>query len=168
MRLSTRKLLDRSFTACAVLAVALLTAFLLFVLTPIFVRGSGAYVFKGTVEYRRMMFDQFGRGNENNLKREIAAVSKIRQPVYQAITAFEKELDEMPRVRRKDLKPVFKVIREETAMLLGPEPGKPLPVLPCTVWDGVNTGGFSIGFEFDSHIDSCQSGQKVKGLMQRS
>lgn len=140
MRLSTRKLLDKAFTACAVLAVAVLTGFLLFVLTPIFVRGIGAYVFKGTVEYRRMMFDQFGRGDEASLKLEADAVAQARKPVYAAISAFEKELADMPPKKRRELKRVFETVRDETASLLGPEPGKPLPVLPRmmygqTRWD---------------------------------
>ncbi len=130
MRVSTRKLLDKSFTACAVLAVALLVAFLLFVLTPIFVRGAGAYVFRGTVEYRRMMFEQFGRGDESVLQQELAAVAKRRQPLYAAMAEFEKELAAMSAARRKEIQPVFREIREELALLLGPEPGTPLPALP--------------------------------------
>jgi phosphate transport system permease protein len=129
LRLSTRKLLDKSFSACAILAVMLLTAFLLFVLTPLVVRGIGAYVFKGTVEYRRMMFDQFDRGNEDDLKLEIAASAVCRKPIYDAINAFEQELESMPRAKRKELKPVFRIVREELSELLGPEPGKPLPAL---------------------------------------
>jgi len=49
LRLSTRKLLDKSFAACAIVAAAVLMGFLLFVLTPIVLRDIGAYVFKGTV-----------------------------------------------------------------------------------------------------------------------
>ena len=112
------------------MAVAVLTGFLLFVLTPIFVRGIGAYVFRGTVEYRHMMFDQFGRGDEEALRAELAAAAKAREPVYAAINAFENELKEMPSKRRRELKPVFRVVREEVTALLGPEPGTSLPALP--------------------------------------
>lgn len=141
MTLATRKLLDRSFTACAVMAVVLLTAFLFFVLAPIFTRGSRAYVFKGTVEYRRMMYDHFGRGDLLKLNQEIDAVTARRAPVYAALNTFEQELAQMPAKQRRELKPVFKEVREETIALLGPEPGKPLPALPRMVygqtrWDG--------------------------------
>ena len=58
MRLATRKLLDRAFTLNACFAVALMILFLVFVLLPIFVKGSAAYLFMGTVEHRRLMRDQ--------------------------------------------------------------------------------------------------------------
>ncbi len=141
MKLSTRKLLDKSFSFCAVMAVVVLTAFLFFVLAPIFVRGCGAYVFRGTVEYRRMMFDQFGRGDEVALAREIDLAQAARQPVYAAVTAFEAELEQMPSARRREMRPHFKMVREGLDLLLGPEPGQPLPTLPRmlygqTRWDG--------------------------------
>lgn len=170
MRLSTRKLLDNSFTACAVLAVALMIAFLLFVLTPIFVRGAGAYVFKGTVEYRRMMFDQFGRGDEAALQRELAEVAKIRQPIYVAVAAFEKELDEMPRARRKELKPVFEVVREELTLLLGPEPGTPLPALPRMLYGQTRWGRAKYRLDrilYEDRWDYTKDDDGVKVLLPR-
>jgi phosphate transport system permease protein len=129
MRLATRKLLDRAFTLNACFAVALMILFLVFVLLPIFVKGSAAYFFMGTVEHRRLMRDQFGRGDTTDLEVERAAVLAARRPIYEAITAFEKELAEMPVARRKALRPVFQEVREGVAILLGPEPGAPLPAL---------------------------------------
>jgi phosphate transport system permease protein len=129
MRLATRKLLDRAFTLNACFAVALMILFLVFVLLPIFVKGSAAYLFMGTVEHRRLMRDQFGRGDTADLEAEQAAVLAARRPLYEAITAFEKELAEMPVARRKALRPVFQEVREGIAILLGPEPGAPLPAL---------------------------------------
>ncbi|MFO7937108.1 MAG: phosphate ABC transporter permease PstA [Kiritimatiellia bacterium] len=140
MRLFTRKLLDKSFSACAIMAVVFLTGFLFSVLTPIFIKGIGAYVFRGTVEYRQMIFDQFGRGDKKILKQEVSEVAKAREPVYSAISAFEKELKTMSSERRRELKPVFRELREEISALFGPEPGKAQPVLPRmlygeTRWD---------------------------------
>jgi phosphate transport system permease protein len=129
MRLATRNLLDRAFTLNACFAVALMILFLVFVLLPIFVKGSAAYLFRGTVEHRRLMRDQFGRGDTTDLEVERAAVLAARRPIYEAITAFEKELAEMPVARRKALRPVFQEVREGVAILLGPEPGAPLPAL---------------------------------------
>jgi phosphate transport system permease protein len=129
MRLATRNLLDRAFTLNACFAVALMILFLVFVLLPIFVKGSAAYLFRGTVEHRRLMREQFGRGDTTDLEVERAAVLAARRPIYEAITAFEKELAEMPVARRKALRPVFQEVREGVAILLGPEPGAPLPAL---------------------------------------
>jgi phosphate transport system permease protein len=141
MRLATRKLLDKSFSAFALLAVAVLTAFLCFVLVPIFYRGIGAYVFRGTVEYRRMMYDQFGRGDGDALQKEVEAAAALRAPVYQALLSFEEELKGLPSKKRRELKPVFEAVFDETVILLGPVPGRDLPVLPRmlygqTRWDG--------------------------------
>jgi phosphate transport system permease protein len=129
MRMTTRKLLDRSFTAAACFAVGLMVLFLLLVLGPIFSKGAGAYVFTGTVEHRRMMIDQFGRGDDVRVAAEWAEVQKARRPIYDALSAFEKELPQLPAAKRKELKPAFKAIREGVATLLGPEPGAPLPAL---------------------------------------
>jgi len=130
MRLTTRKLLDRAFTLNACFAVALMTLFLLLVLLPIFVKGAGAYVFTGTVEHRRMMLSQFVRGDEERVNAEWDEAKRARRPIYGAFTAFEKELPTLPAARRKELKAAFKDIRERVAVLLGPEPGSPVPALP--------------------------------------
>jgi len=129
MRLATRKMLDRAFTLSALFAVALMTFFLLFVLAPILVKGAGAYVFMGTVEHRRMMLDQFARGDEKRVADEWSAVQRARRPLYAAVEAFEKELGDLPAARRKELRPAFKEVREALATLLGPAPGQPLPAL---------------------------------------
>jgi phosphate transport system permease protein len=129
MRLTTRKLLDRAFTLSAYFAVTLMTIFLLFVLMPILGKGAGAYVFQGTVEHRRMMLDQFTRGDERRMADEWDEVRRARKPIYDAITAFEKEVATLPVARRKELKPAFQHVRESLAVLLGPEPGAPAPAL---------------------------------------
>jgi phosphate transport system permease protein len=129
MRLTTRKLLDRAFTANACFAVGLMTLFLLVVLLPILIKGSSAYLFRATVEHRRMMREQFGRGDMRRAAEEHAAVREARRPLYEAITAFEAELAELPAARRQALRPAFKEVRETLALLLGPEPGAPLPAL---------------------------------------
>ncbi len=129
MRMSTRKLLDRAFTWGACLAVGLMALFLVLVLAPILVRGAGAYVFRATTEYRRMMLDQFGRGDEAQIQAERAAVAEARRPLYEALDAFERSLPDLPAARRKELKPAFQEVREGLRLLLGPEPGEPLPAL---------------------------------------
>lgn len=141
MRMSTRKMLDRAFTAGSCLAVALMALFLLLVLAPIFVQGAGAYVFRGTIEYRRMMLGEFGRGNELRVAQEWSEVQRARRPIYEAMAAFERELPDLPAARRKELKPSFKAVREGVESLLGPEPGAPLPALTRKIYGQTRWGG---------------------------
>ncbi len=88
MRLSTRKLLDRSFSALGIFAILLMALALAFILIPIFSRGVGAFVFRGTIEYRKMDFALFGRGDEDALAAENALAEQARQPVYEKLAAF--------------------------------------------------------------------------------
>ena len=129
MRMYVRKILNHAFTAGGYFAVALMTLFLLWVLMPVFIKGAGAYAFMGTIEYRRMMLGEFGRGNEERVAVQWAEVQRARRPLYEAIAAFERELPELPSARRKALKPAFKAVRDGVAVLLGPTPGEPLPAL---------------------------------------
>ncbi len=165
MHMRTRRFLDRAFTSAACLAVGLMVLFLLFVLGPIFVKGAGAYVFMGTVEHRRMMLDQFDRGNEERVTAEWLDVQQARRPVYEALSAFEKELPGLPAARRKELKPAFKAVREGVAELLGPEPGEPLPALTRkmygqTRWTKAQEKLKEIRFE-ESWDYSAGAGRKV-------
>lgn len=99
MRLATRKLLDRSFSSIGIIAIAIMGASLLIILVPIFFCGSQAFVFKGTVEHRRLLMERFDRGNPEKLKKELLATAEARRPVYDIIQSFEstqqKMLDEM-------------------------------------------------------------------------
>lgn len=165
MRMTTRKLLDRAFTLSACFAVALMTLFLLFVLVPILGKGAGAYLFNGTVEHRRMMIDQFSRGNEEQMAAEWADVQRARKPIYEAITAFEKELPTLSATRRKALRADFKTVRESLAVLLGPEPGRPLPALPRglygqTRWDRAKKKAADVLYE-ETWDYSGDQGRKV-------
>lgn len=134
MNLGTRKFLDRLFTLSAYCAVLLMVGFLVLVIGPVFAKGIGAYIFRGTVENRRMMLEQFGRGNSAAVLAEWAEVQRVRQPIYDAFAAFERELEGLPPARRKELKPVFKEVCDGVTELLGPAPGAPLPVLMRKVY----------------------------------
>ena len=140
MQLTTRKWLDRMFSLSAYSAIGLMIFVLVLVIGPIFMKGFGAYVFQGTVDYRRMMLNQFSRGDEQALEVEWMEVKQERNVIYAALSAFEKELDTMTPARRKELKPAYKEVKDAIAILLGPEPGGPLPALPRklygqTRWD---------------------------------
>ncbi len=129
MRLGTRKLVDRSFTAMGFISIGLLAASLLVILLPIFVKGSGAFVFKATTEHRRLMYDLFGRGDKNALDAEIAAAMEARKPVYEMIAAFEAELRSMGIGERTKYAEPLDELKDAVRTLLGPFPDEPVPIL---------------------------------------
>jgi len=129
MQLDTRKMLDRSFTASGVLAIALMTAALAILLAPMFARGIGAIFFTGTVEHRRLMLEKFERGDRSAIEAELAAAHTARAPVYQMVTEFEKQLETMPALERRKMMPSFKELKKALHSLLGPPPGTPRPML---------------------------------------
>ena len=152
MRMRMRRLKNTAVTVCGYLAVAVMALFLLWVLVPVLSKGAGAYVFRGTVDFRRMMLGEFGRGDERRVSEEWAEAQRARQPVFEAIAAFERELPELSAERRKALRPSFQAVREDVAALLGPEPGKPSPALTRmlygqTRWERVREKADAVLFE---------------------
>jgi phosphate transport system permease protein len=129
MRMATRKMLDRSFTLAGVLAIAIMTASLLVILAPIFTKGMSAYVFKGTVEHRRMLLEKFGRGDRIEVVAEIEASTGAKKPVYDMISAFEVEVEKADAPVRRKLKTAYKDLKKQITMLLGPMPSEPRPLL---------------------------------------
>lgn len=89
MRLATRKLLDRSFSSLGFISIAIMGLTLLVILVPIFKRGAGAFLFRGTVEHRRLMMERFERGNADVIQAELSAARRARKPVYDMIHEFE-------------------------------------------------------------------------------
>ena len=45
---------------------------------PIFKRGAGAFLFRGTVEHRRLLMERFERGNEDVIQAELSAARQAR------------------------------------------------------------------------------------------
>jgi phosphate transport system permease protein len=88
-----RGTLDRIFTVLTGLSVVLLALVLLAVLGPMVYRGSGAVLFKGTVEFRKMQRDIFERGDSEALKAEIGQTEAVRRKVGDLIDAFKKGVD---------------------------------------------------------------------------
>jgi phosphate transport system permease protein len=129
MKLQTRKVLDRSFTGMGMISILLLAASLVVVLAPIFARGIGAFVFKGTVEFRRFNFEKFGRGNKQKLDEEMQRANEARHYVYDLMADFEKrvENEELPDSYEYEQK--LDELKELIQGLLGPPPGRPRPVL---------------------------------------
>jgi phosphate transport system permease protein len=94
MRLGTRKLLDRSFSALGVITILLMAGALLVILVPIFSKGLGAVVFEATVEHRRLLYEQFERGDISKLEAELEEVAAARAPVYAYFADYEREIAE--------------------------------------------------------------------------
>lgn len=141
MQLRTRKLLDRSFSSLGVVSILFMGVALVVLLAPIIIKGSTAFIFRGTIEYRKLMFDEWNRGNEKELKAEIAKTDKARKPVYDMMAAFPAEIKKMPRSERREMKSAYKELKKSLHMLLGPFPGDRTPVLMRqrygqTRWDG--------------------------------
>jgi len=129
MQLQTRKVLDKAFSGLGLVAIAVMAVALLLILAPIMWRGSKAYVFKGTIEHRRVMLEQFDRGNPERFNKETAEAVAARAPLYDMMNAFEAELKEMDRSKRRDYKAAFKEVEKNIEVLLGPAPGDRKPVL---------------------------------------
>ncbi len=129
MRLETRKMLDRSFTASGMLAIILMTAALVILLAPMFARGIGAVFFTGTVEHRRLMMEKFERGDRKAIEAEIASARIAREPVFRMLAEYEKQLETCPSSERRKAMPAFKELKKSLTTLLGPPPGTPRPML---------------------------------------
>jgi phosphate transport system permease protein len=113
---------------------------LIVILTPIISKGTGAFVFRSTIEHRKLMFDQWDRGNPEKLEQDKNAAAVARAPVYQMLADFKTELDAMPRADRKPYKQPLRDVEKALNELLGPEPGTRTPVLMrqqygTTRWD---------------------------------
>jgi phosphate transport system permease protein len=140
MRLATRRWVDRSFSGLGVFSIALMTLALLIILAPILVRGFGAFVFRGTVEFRRLQLERFERGGQDPVAREIEAARAAREPVYRLLDQFEAELAVMEPSARREYQGHLRELLRALGALLGPRPGTPTPALPrdqygATRWD---------------------------------
>lgn len=167
MRLQTRKVLDRSFTGMGMISILLLAASLIVVLAPIFVGGIGAFVFKGTVEFRRFNFEKFGRGNKQKLDEEIRRARKARQYVYDLIAGFEKSIGDEAIPNSYEYEPKLDELKELIQKLLGPPPGRARPVLlrdqfGATRWDRAQgILHHVLNVEKWDYSDPTRMGQKV-------
>ncbi len=140
MRLKTRRLLDRAFSGMGLIAIGVMALALVVILTPIISKGTGAFVFRSTIEHRKVMSDHWGRGNADRVEKAKGQAAAARKPVYDLLSAFESELDTMPRAERKPYKKPLRDLQKALQNLLGPAPGARTPVLirqqyGATRWD---------------------------------
>lgn len=126
MRLSTRKLLDKSFSGLGFFSLLLMCAALAVILIPIVLKGSSAFIFKETVERREFMLENYDRGDADAIQKELARAKEARKPVYEILKEYEESLGWGDLKEREKLKDIKDKIRN----ILGPLPGdaeKPLP-----------------------------------------
>ncbi|MBU0718832.1 MAG: phosphate ABC transporter, permease protein PstA, partial [Planctomycetes bacterium] len=129
MQFSSRKLVDRSFTGLGLASIALLTLALVVLLIPIVVRGFRAFVFAGTVEHRRLLEEQFGRGDRDAVREEVNRAAEARAPVYEMIAAFDREIEAADFATARKYASPLSELKVHVRSLLGPFPGEPRPVL---------------------------------------
>lgn len=142
MNLKTRRLLDRSFTGMGYASIIFLGLSLLVLLLPIFSRGAGAFVFRGTVEFRRFNYEQFARGEKEDIEKEIREADEARKPVYRYLREFSDQLYDESIADAYQYEKPFRDLRSAVLGLLGPEPGGERPVMMRdrygkTRWDQV-------------------------------
>ncbi len=129
MELRTRRMLDRSFTAIGVIAIVLMALSLVILLQPIVWRGAGAFIFRETVENRKLNLEHFGRGSRAGLEVDITETEAVRKPVYDMLASFEEEMEESGSAFRRQYRSEYSELRDMIAELLGPFPGERTPVL---------------------------------------
>jgi phosphate transport system permease protein len=129
MNLQTRKIFDRAFSGAGLLSIALMAVALIILLAPMFIRGSQAVFFTATVEHRRFLLEKFERGNQTEVEAEIRAAEEARAPVWRMLAEFDRELAAGDAALRRQYRAPLKDLRKELQFLLGPEPGKPQPML---------------------------------------
>jgi phosphate transport system permease protein len=140
MKLQTRKLLDKSFSGMGFFSIFLLFASLIVVLAPIFSRGLGAFIFRGTVEFRCLNYEQFSRGSKERIGHEKEISVSSRQVVYDLITDFEKQIKNQDIPDGYEYEPKLDELKKLLKELLGPFPGESSPVMMrdqygITRWD---------------------------------
>lgn len=92
MRRNRRRILDHAFTAGTVAAVVLAAGALVSMLGPIVWRGSRAFVFRGTVGYRRLCLDEFERGDNAAIGAEWEASRRAREPLERMLADEERAI----------------------------------------------------------------------------
>jgi len=161
-------MLDRSFSAIGVLAIVLMAVSLVILLQPIVWRGAGAFIFRETVENRKLNLDHFGRGSRAKLEIDVTETEAARTPVYEMLAAFEEEMEESGSSFRRQYRSEYSELRDMLAELLGPFPGEKEPVLirdqyGQTRWDRTEVKLHQILFveEYD-YSDPDRMGMKIE------
>ena len=167
MELRTRKLFNRSFSFVSVISIILMAFSLVVLLGPIFVKGSSAFLFHGTVEHRKLMLERFNRGNRAAVEAAASHAEKARKPVFDLLRGFEAQLDTADVDVRRQYRNDFVELKELVLELIGPMPDEPAPALlrqqyGQTRWDRakIKLNGILFVDEYD-YSDPTKMGTKV-------
>jgi len=79
---------NHGFTGLCVVSVGLLVLVLFLVLGPLLTNGFEAFLFRGTVEHRLFLRQQFSRGNAEKLQTEWETSQAARKPVYDLLGRY--------------------------------------------------------------------------------
>ncbi len=167
MELRTRRVLDRSFTGLGYASIIFLALALIVLLLPIFSRGIEAFIFKGTIEFRRLNYEQFARGDQDTLKTELREVDAARKPVFDYLKAFADQLYDESIPDSYQYEKPFRDLKFAIHSLLGPQPGRERPVMMRdqygkTRWDQAQKQLHWILYEESwDHSQQGAMGQKV-------
>ena len=93
MKYKIRLALNNIFTVLTALSVVAMVLVLIAILGPMIIRGSSAVFFTSTVEFREMQLDVYKRGNEKEIKEQLAKAYSYREHIYEKIDSFRKGLD---------------------------------------------------------------------------
>ena len=88
---STRKVLDKSFTALSYCALAAMGAAVLLFLLPIAINGAGAVFFNATVEHWKFLEENLGRELQPEVSERIRLADEARVPLVQMIDEFVRQ-----------------------------------------------------------------------------
>lgn len=93
MKTSTRKILDKSFSALALSSMAIMCAVAVAFLAPIIINGSGAVWFKATVEHFKFLREVLDRGSAQELAAMTEKSDAAREKLYSLMRAYESPAD---------------------------------------------------------------------------
>ena len=93
MKTSTRRILDKSFSALALSSMAIMCAAAVAFLAPIIINGSGAVWFKATVEHFKFLREVLDRGSARELAAMTEKSDAAREKLYSLMRAYESPAD---------------------------------------------------------------------------
>lgn len=93
MKTSTRKILDKSFSALALSSMAIMCAAAVAFLAPIIINGSGAVWFKATVEHFKFLREVLDRGSAQELAAMTEKSDAAREKLYSLMHSYESPAD---------------------------------------------------------------------------
>lgn len=93
MKTSTRKILDKSFSALALSSMAIMCAAAVAFLAPFIINGSGAVWFKATVEHFKFLREVLDRGSAQELAAMTEKSDAAREKLYSLMRAYESPAD---------------------------------------------------------------------------